>query len=388
MRCRHRYSKRLPRQFQIFGEYMNRKKSPAKRSSVSGKTEELNVEDLELDPENPRLPDSLKRTQAAMLEYIARSTDIEELMEVIGENGFFHGEALIVYPSPAKKGIYRVIEGNRRLSAVLLLRDPNQIRTGKRAKEISARARHRPERLPVVVYKTRDEVLTYLGYRHITGVKEWEPLAKARYIDQLYKKQGKRLSVDVRAKTVAREIGTKPTFIKRALKALVAYTRAESNEFYDIPGLEERSFDFSVLSTALGYESISNFIKLSEQDLGSRVTLSENRLKELMEWLFKKEGGRTVLGESRNLQKLARILESPAATKTLRSSKNIDLAYQETKGAEEDLERLVFTAKGALQQANALAPQVDASESVIKAAEDVMKQAKALYKILSSVSND
>jgi len=69
------------------------------------------LDSLELDPENPRLPESLERTQQAMREYIARETSIEELMSVIAANGYFKGEPLIVYKKNRK---FRVIEGNRR----------------------------------------------------------------------------------------------------------------------------------------------------------------------------------------------------------------------------------------------------------------------------------
>ena len=93
-----------------------------KKAMPSGavSTKQVNLDDLELDPDNPRLPAGLERSQAKMLDYIAKSTDIEELMEVIGENGFFQGEALIAYPSSKVKGRLRVIEGNRRLTAVRL----------------------------------------------------------------------------------------------------------------------------------------------------------------------------------------------------------------------------------------------------------------------------
>ena len=84
-----------------------------KAPSSAIKSIDVNIDKLELDPENPRLPEDLKRTQVAMAEHIAHYTDIEELMQVIGENGFFRGESLIVYPSPDRKNFYRVIEGNR-----------------------------------------------------------------------------------------------------------------------------------------------------------------------------------------------------------------------------------------------------------------------------------
>ena len=57
------------------------------------------IEMLLLDPENPRLPESLARDQQTMLDYIAETTTIEELMDAIAENDFFPGEPIIVVPS-------------------------------------------------------------------------------------------------------------------------------------------------------------------------------------------------------------------------------------------------------------------------------------------------
>ena len=54
---------------------------------MSEKIEQISVDDLLLDEDNPRLPADVEKTQGAMLEYIARQTSIEELMEAIGENG-------------------------------------------------------------------------------------------------------------------------------------------------------------------------------------------------------------------------------------------------------------------------------------------------------------
>ena len=236
-----------------------------KAPSSAIESTDVNIDKLELDPENPRLPEDLKRTQVAMTEHIAHYTDIEELMQVIGENGFFRGESLIVYPSPDRKNFYRVIEGNRRLCAVRLLSRPDIVKGSKKIAEIASKAKYRPDSLPVVVYKTRDEVLTYLGYRHITGVKEWEPLAKARYVEQLFRKQYTRIASVTRVRTVEQEIGTKPTFIRRALKALVAYNEIERQDFYEIEGLSEREFDFSILSTALGYDSIAKYVGTDDE---------------------------------------------------------------------------------------------------------------------------
>lgn len=62
------------------------------------------LDDLELDTENPRLPEGVSRDQLGMINYIATSTSIEDLMSAIAENGFFPGEPLIVIPDSGAPG--------------------------------------------------------------------------------------------------------------------------------------------------------------------------------------------------------------------------------------------------------------------------------------------
>ena len=60
-------------------------------------------------------------------------------------------------------------------------------------------------------------------------------------------------------------IGTKPYYAKRLLVTLAIVERAEDNGFWGSDKLEDRiDSNFSVLHTALSYESIRNFIGLDE----------------------------------------------------------------------------------------------------------------------------
>lgn len=116
------------------------------------------------------------------------------------KNGFFPGEPLIAVKEGDK---YTVVEGNRRLTAVKLIHNPYECdRPSSRMIEIAESAKDKLgtlEKLPVIVRDTRAEILPYLGFRHITGVKQWEPLSKARYIEQLLVSppQTHRLMIDI-----------------------------------------------------------------------------------------------------------------------------------------------------------------------------------------------
>lgn len=55
----------------------------------------IDLNKLELDTKNPRLPEGVERTPEAMLNHIALTTSIEDLMNAIAENGFFLASLLL-----------------------------------------------------------------------------------------------------------------------------------------------------------------------------------------------------------------------------------------------------------------------------------------------------
>lgn len=88
---------------------------------------ELGLTDLQLNPNNPRLgarEDDLPWTQPNLLEYYANRTDVRDLAKDIAVRGTNPSKRLIVEASGAGSSKYVVLEGNRRLAALRLLREP------------------------------------------------------------------------------------------------------------------------------------------------------------------------------------------------------------------------------------------------------------------------
>ena len=357
----------------------------------------IEVDKLLLDEDNPRLPEDLKpRTQEKMIAYIASKGAIEDLMSSIGKNGFFLGEALVAYRNKKDKGdVLRVIEGNRRLTAVKLILDPSLYPARSSIKDLAAAAKNKSKLglLPVVVFDTREEVLPYLGSRHIVGVRQWEPLAKARYMRQLYEavhKPGKAARDSYRA--VAEQIGSykRTDYIKSNLDGLAVYDVIESKNFFGIKGLSEESIDFGTLYIAIGYDSVAAYVgaakfnsktKTYEQldPINTPTVLKSDKIKKLTEWLFKEnEDGETVVGESRRLPMLATVLASPSAVKELESGASLDMAYSYTDGVNNDLMEHLQNAKKHLRAANGLAPSSTPTAAHTRAAEELIELADSL----------
>jgi hypothetical protein len=362
----------------------------------------VGIDRLLLDEENPRLPEDLvPRTQEKMIAYIASKGAIEDLMSSIGKNGFFVGEALVAYRnSNDKPGQLRIIEGNRRLTAVKLILKPSLYPSRPSIKDLADSAKHkdRLSELPVVIFPSRDEVLPYLGSRHIVGVRQWEPLAKARYMRQLFNslhKPGKSPKEGYRA--VAEQIGSykRTDYIKSNLDGLAVYEVMDEKNFFGIKGLSEESIDFGTLYTAVGYDPVAEYIGAAKynaktkaydrlEPINSPSVLKADKVKRLTEWLYKEnEDGETVVGESRRLPMLAKVLASPEARKELESGASLDIAYGHTSGVNDDLMEHIQAARKYLRAANGLAPGATPTQSHTRAVDELQELTESLAATLS-----
>jgi hypothetical protein len=373
--------------------------------AAESKIEYMEVDDLLLDKENPRLPTEIKnQKQQKIIAYIARHEAVEDLMSAIAQNGFFPGEPLVVYRnSTDPAGKFRVIEGNRRLTSVMLLRNPDLCPERRSLKEIaqSAKKANIPKTLPVVKVADRASALPYLGSRHIVGVKEWEPLQKARYMHQLFELTSSSKTPQERYKTVASSIGSgnRSDYIKKNLDALAVYNVMAEADFYGDSDVTEDSFSFGVLYTALDAKPVAGYIGSAKYDpVKDLVTekvdpivhptkLKKSAIRDLYMWGFHKDDQKqTILGESRNIPKLAAVLRSKAATKVLESTENLQLAYEKAGGVEHELQVALNRALKELRYGNSIAANVTANDEVRELAQTVFQQARQLNKALESDS--
>jgi len=340
--------------------------------------ENIDIGNLLLDEKNPRLPSSRGRKQRDMLLYIARKTSITEIMSAIAENNYFPGEPLVVLPTNDDK--YVVVEGNRRLTALMLLQDPSLYPKNRRVQEIAETADFRPNSIPCVIFESRDEVVNYLGYRHITGVKQWEPLSKARYIGDYFRVLMKQHTESREVyREVAQAIGSRGPYIKRQLDALAVYNILEENEFFKIEGLDEENISFSLLSTALGYESILTLISDGPDIYAKPESIIHDNVKHLCSWLYEpNEQGETILGESRNIQRLAMIAADTNAIKRLIEGDSLDKAYSVTKGISDEFTETLIGIENAVTRAVSIIALVDVDEGQEERITNISKQVKYL----------
>jgi len=104
----------------------------------------------------------------------------------------------------------------------------------------------------------------------------------------------------------------------------------------------------------------------SAHPIVSPQVLDKAKVRELTRWLFLKKDGETVVGDSRNIRKLALVVGGPPALKALRGGSKLDYAYRLTQGVDRDFEALLYQAEGTLREAAGLVATVSFDESTLQ----------------------
>lgn len=345
---------------------------------------DIPIDRLHLDPANPRLPEEIQgKSEEEVLQHLFDHFDLEQIADPMGRNGYFDEEPLVavpqktparLLPKPGEKESreyfdfiekettqFTVVEGNRRLATAMILVDA-RLRQKLRVRswpEISVTVETDLGELPAIIYPRRNEVLPYLGVRHITGIKKWDSYAKARYIADMV---GEGHSV----KEIEEQVGDRAQGVRK--NAIAYHMLREAREELDWD-IDRAKKDFSLILLAIGQKNIkfylgwsrtvpntdqSKSIKLEEITLAAPVPESHlQNLRELLSWLYG-EGNkvRPVINESRDITTyLSTVVASPSAVEYLRRTRNLIEAYDLTDGEEVMLQKLLKTANSKLEKA-------------------------------------
>ncbi len=319
---------------------------------------EIALTQLHFDPENPRIPEKLRssHSESKIIDYMVRYGNIIELMKSIGESGFSKAEPLLVVPMKKAKTEYIVVEGNRRLAALKLLADPGLTKIREKPiKDAAADARVKPDLIPVIEYKERIDVLEYLGYRHITGVKDWGPLEKARYLDQLYKMHVSRVGEANVYFVLAKMIGSRSDYVSKLHTSLKLFEYANEDAFFG-SDIDEEEFDFSWLPTLLSYSDAIAFLNIKNENGFSLEDLNKEGYKQLFIWMF--DPKKKIIGDSRQITNLCQILPNPVAYKKLEQGASINEALMYTQAPNNTFMELLDKAKSSLLQSKEMIEQL------------------------------
>ncbi|MFI2365672.1 hypothetical protein [Promicromonospora sp. NPDC019610] len=346
------------------------------------RTRDIDIASLRLDPKNPRLPSGLRSEELSQHEialHINRAYDPLAIAESISRHRFFESEPLIAVQDG---DTFTVVEGNRRLTALLGLAD-RDLRE-KFAEENSGWKRidasSAPTSVPVLVIDDPAEVAPLLGFRHISGIEPWEPYAQARFIFEM-------VETGLTLNEVADLVGRKPTEVKSKYRDYDILRQADQQ--FGIPTQRARDA-FGVFNNAMGRRSIRDFISAPDprsvdpeywplpetggKNLGTLLTLIFGRSK----------GEGRVITDSRQLGDLAKVLsdQTEGALKVLLATGDLAEALDEVSEPEEQFSRAVDQSLKALRKAAAIQP-----ERLSEAARERLQEAQEIIHALVALES-
>jgi len=307
------------------------------REPKSGAVELIGVAQLQLDRDNPRLPEQmLGKSEEELLRFALEEMLLEELALSFLENGYFSSEPMSVLRPQKKGGPYIVLEGNRRLAALRFLRRdrvPNNLEL-ELDREPTREQLKRLDKVSCHVVSDRAEVDAMIGFRHIGGLRKWESEAKARFI---YKRVQALVSKDIPDpfKELGRRIGSNAQGVRNHYIALaIAHWAREECSDKLRPRISQltRSGRFGVWQRALNSGEIRAFIGFKGGTSYIEVTNSLAGLKKtklfevIMDLTVANGENRPLVRDSRYLTDYGRILSDPGAKKLLRETRDIDVA--------------------------------------------------------------
>jgi len=323
----------------------------------------VDLSKIHLDSENPRIPKSLhSEDEKNILKYMVNNASIIELINSIGENGYFAGEPIILIKKNAK---YKVVEGNRRVSALKLMQNPTLAKefSRKLVKAIN-QAEYKPTKIPSFIVEDEKEVHKFLGFRHITGIKNWNALEKARYLYYLKEnllEEKKGLEDKQIYYELAKSIGSRSDYVKRVLIAYELYLYVEEHNFLNIRGLNDTTFYFTNLSDALNRTNIAKFLGVNFENAKPLSTLNVHSLSEFVHWLYEKNDQlqTRIKGTSTHFSKLNEILSSEKALVAFRDGKTLDEALFLTKEVENIFNDSISKVRYYLKEADSVVHKLD-----------------------------
>ena len=332
----------------------------------------VKVSSLAFDLRNPRLAEydlTDRATEAELVRVLWEAMDVRELVLSIAASGFFRHEPLIV---AREEGKNVVIEGNRRLAAVKLLRDPGLAKELTVSVPTLAPAEAAAlETLPTV-QGTRESAWRYLGFKHVNGPAKWSSYAKSRYVAEVHRKYGVKLD------DIAGQIGDTHKTVRRLYRSLMVIEQAERMNLFRRSDRARSHFSFSHLYTGLDYPGISGFLDLSPDPDEKRDPVPHEKARELRDlclWLYgskKEETPPVVQSQNPHLRQLDAVVASKEAVLALRGGEGLAIAYEISRSSATVFEESLYRAQRSLQKARGLlSTGYDGSKELLRTAETV-----------------
>ncbi len=358
-------------------------------------TKPIKISHLELDRKNPRLREfgiNEHSTQTDILEILWDEMDVLELMHSIVSNGFWDYEPLVVLETPDPEK-YIVLEGNRRLAAILLIHNQGKIARNI-PKHITSKIAADQDllkktlKLPAFSVKERDEAWRFIGFKHVNGPVKWGGFAKAKYIAEIHN------IYDVELDDIAYQIGDTNKTVQRLYQGLMVLEQAKRVKVYNYDDdIQANRIYFSHLYIGLQREGIRSYLNIKDAEEEAEDPVSKNKHKELgqlLEWLYgsKKNDTQPIIrSQNPDLKHLDEVLQSREAIAALTHGEPLSYAYELSRASDALFEENLLDAKRALQKTRAyLTTGYSGEENLLRVAGSVANLADDLYDEMDKVN--
>ena len=327
-------------------------------------TEQVPVEKLRLDRLNPRLVGGAAgASDEAIIARLYRTAELSELLQSISANGYLDIEPLVVVPASDGDAL-SVLEGNRRLAALRILREPDLVRriaSSERLRitvpTVKESLRATLDRVTVYPVADREEARAFIGFKHINGPAKWDAYAKARFA-ALWYKAGRPDGVSLT--DIAEAIGDRHATIKRMVSAIYVLEQAEDENLFDIEDRHTRKFNFSHLYTALSRSQYMMYLGLGpawarhdpEPNQVPRERLDE--LRKVLVWIYgsKRNDTRPVVrSQNPDIKRLGDVLSHPQGRHVLEATGDLDAAHRSIVPVDEQFTASLIRARDHIRDA-------------------------------------
>lgn len=356
-------------------------------------TSKVSVERLRLDRENPRLFGQAEdASDESIIARLYRSAELDELLQSISTNGYLDIEPLVVMCASQDDGLI-VLEGNRRLATLRLLREPDLVdkiasseNTRITVPEIDDELRSTLDQVSVYLVADRKRARAFIGFKHINGPAKWDAYAKARFAANWYR-TGRDDGVGL--EQIAAAIGDRHDTIKRMVSAIYVLEQAEEKGLFQVEDRHTSRFNFSHLYTALSRSQYMEYLGLEpawsrhdpRPDQVPQMKL--NDLRKVLVWIYgsKSDAVRPVVRtQNPDIKRLGEVLANAEGRHVLEQTGNLDEAHASTEPVDKRFTASLLRARDAVRDATGSIRAYDGTDSsLLGIAEDVRETADSLY---------
>ena len=355
----------------------------------------VSVERLRLDRMNPRLVgEGATASDEWIIAQLYRSAELDELLQSMSANGYLDIEPLVVMgDGDADDDGLTVLEGNRRLATLRLLREPElarRIATREKLRitppPVNDHLRATFDRVSVYPVASRERARAFIGFKHINGPAKWDAYAKARFAAEWYQKgRGDGVGLE----EIAKAIGDRHDTVKRMVAGIYVLEQARRKRLFDIEDRHSRKFNFSHLYTALARSQYMDYLGL--QTAWSRYDPDTDpvppdklpRLKQVLVWIYgsKADDAEPVVRKQNpDIKRLGDVIANAEGRLVLEQGRSLDVAYASAESADRRFTASLLRARDELRDvAGAMRAYDGQDQSLLDIAEDVKETADVVY---------